>query len=118
MRIPNVPIDQIRLRHSDRKLFIFTHGRGIWTADLKNNLVAKTQTITTQEFSVYPNPSSDYIKLVGANNSNGNLYNLKGDLVAKSANNQIDVRELSAGTYFVEIQSNQKRIVKKIIVTH
>ena len=118
MRIPNVPIDQIRLRHSDRKLFIFTHGRGIWTADLKNNLVAKTQTITTQEFSVYPNPSSDYIKLVGANNSSGNLYNLKGDLVAKSANNQIDVRELSAGTYFVEIQSNQKRIVKKVIVTH
>ena len=63
-------------------------------------------------------PSSDYIKLVGANNSSGNLYNLKGDLVAKSANNQIDVRELSAGTYFLEIQSNQKRIVKKVIVTH
>jgi len=28
-RFPNVPIDQIRLRDSDRKLFIYTHGRGI-----------------------------------------------------------------------------------------
>ncbi|MBW8051361.1 MAG: T9SS type A sorting domain-containing protein [Cytophagales bacterium] len=32
--LPNAAIHQIRLRYTDRKLFIFTHGRGVWLADL------------------------------------------------------------------------------------
>ncbi|MCX7744386.1 MAG: T9SS type A sorting domain-containing protein [Flavobacteriales bacterium] len=32
--IPFVSIHQLRLRHSDNTLFIFTHGRGIWKANL------------------------------------------------------------------------------------
>lgn len=34
--IPNTPIYQIRIRPSDRKLFIFTHGRGVWTMELES----------------------------------------------------------------------------------
>lgn len=33
-RIPNVCIYNIRLRTGDRKLFIFTHGRSAWTANI------------------------------------------------------------------------------------
>lgn len=29
-KVPNVAIHQCRIRHSDRKLFLFTHGRGVW----------------------------------------------------------------------------------------
>lgn len=32
--IPSVAVHQIRLRHSDNTLFIYTHGRGIWVANL------------------------------------------------------------------------------------
>lgn len=33
-RVPNCPIYQLKIRPGDRKLFMFTHGRGVFTANL------------------------------------------------------------------------------------
>ena len=33
--IPNVVVSQVHVRAYDEKLFVFTHGRGIWSCDLK-----------------------------------------------------------------------------------
>lgn len=35
-QIPNTPVHEIKIRPSDRKIFIFTHGRGIWTLELND----------------------------------------------------------------------------------
>jgi len=46
-KIPNVCIYNIKMRASDRKLFIFTHGRGVWVANvLPYNTVKPTANFT------------------------------------------------------------------------
>jgi photosystem II stability/assembly factor-like uncharacterized protein len=116
-RIPSVPVDQIRLRHSDRKLYIFTHGRGIWTADLKTNLVAQVNDLKTSELTVYPNPASDYIKLSDSKAA-GTLYSMTGKKMAESANGTMVVRDVPNGTYFIEITTGEAKSVRKVIVSH
>jgi len=115
-RFPNVPIDQIRLRHSDRKLFIYTHGRGIWTADLKDNLVASVPEKAKLNVSVYPNPASDYIQVDGDVNQ-VIVYNTAGQEMYSTSAKRIDVSSWPTGTYFVQMQKGSSKSVKKVIVT-
>ncbi|MDB4161645.1 T9SS type A sorting domain-containing protein [Bacteroidia bacterium] len=116
-RFPNVPIDQIRLRDSDRKLYIYTHGRGIWTADLKNNLVASVKESTKFEIKVYPNPSTDYIQIEG-NMETTTVYNSIGNEIIRTSDKQIATTTWQAGTYFLEVRDGDAVSVKKVIVTH
>lgn len=116
-RLPNVPIDQIRLRHSDRKLFIYTHGRGIWTADLKDNLVANTKEKVLLDVGIYPNPTSDYIQIT-QQPSRVTIYDAMGQIVHTSSNQKIAVTDWKSGTYFVEVMLEGATTVKKIIVSN
>jgi photosystem II stability/assembly factor-like uncharacterized protein len=116
-RFPNAPIDQIRLRHSDRKLFIYTHGRGIWTANLKNNLVASVKKTPTISLKIYPNPATDYIHL----ETKADLikvYNSSGQEIISTSNKTIATATWPSGTYFVEVKRDGSANVKKVVVTH
>jgi hypothetical protein len=116
-RFPNAPIDQIRLRHSDRKLFIYTHGRGIWTANLKNNLVASVKKTPTIRLKIYPNPATDYIHL----ETKADLikvYNSSGQEIISTSNKTIATATWPSGTYFVEVKRDGSANVKKVVVTH
>ncbi len=116
-RFPNAPIDQIRLRHSDRKLYIYTHGRGIWTANLKNNLVASVKKTPTISLKIYPNPATDYIHL----ETKADLikvYNSSGQEIISTSNKTIATATWPSGTYFVEVKRNGSASVKKVVVTH
>ena len=115
-RIPNVPIDQIRLRASDRKLFIFTHGRGAWIADLLENPVAKISEKSRSEWNVYPNPVSELLN-INAEFSVCTLYNSEGKSVAKTSQKQLNVAHLPEGIYFLELQGKEGKSVNKIIIT-
>ncbi len=52
--IPFVSIHQLRLRHSDNTLFIFTHGRGIWKANLPMTGLGTSVATTTLPIKIYP----------------------------------------------------------------
>lgn len=117
-RFPNVPIDQIRLRSSDRRLFIFTHGRGVWSADLIENPVANVKDLKDNyEVLVYPNPASDHIQVRGDVNKI-NLYNSIGELVISSSKSDIETSMLPNGTYLIEIIQDHKAAVQKMMVSH
>lgn len=116
-RIPNVPIDQIRLRDSDRKLFIYTHGRGIWTADLKDNLVASVEEYSSGNLNIYPNPVKQTLHLDTPFDSY-KMYNSKGMEVLSGQTKSLNVSSLANGTYFIELLTGEKKQVKKIIVSH
>ncbi len=115
-RFPNVPIDQIRLRSKDRKLFIYTHGRGIWTADLIKNPVASVSEKIKNSIHVYPNPAKDYIHINGKIDY-ANLYSIRGEKVVSSPHNKISIAKLPGGIYFLEVQIGNQRMVQKIIIT-
>lgn len=114
--IPNTAVDQIRLRESDRKLFIFTHGRGVWTADLAENPFTSVE--NRQEklgVKVYPNPTSDYLK-VDAHITGYKLYNGNGVMVKEGVENTIGVSTLTEGIYFLEVERDGKTSVEKVVV--
>ena len=83
--------------------------------------VTSTHEILKSTINIYPNPTIDRIniEIKGPLNFQANLYNLEGKLIiAKSNLNQIDVENISIGTYFLEIKDikSGQKIVEKIII--
>ena len=70
-------------------------------------------------FVVYPNPASDFIKILGIENSAKlEIYNTSGALVLKTdyqKNQQLDIN-LCAGLYIIKIFYDDFKISKKLIV--
>jgi len=116
--IPNVSIHMIKLREFDRKLFIYTHGRGVWIADLSNNPVSTENAIDPIEVSIYPNPVHDYAKVRGMDNGHMWLYDLTGRVIEEGefSNAQIDMRSVGQGTYILRMQNGGSEYTQKIIV--
>lgn len=115
-RIPNVSIHQIRIRESDRKMFIYTHGRGIWLAELKDMEdpfigIDESQN-TTLKVNLFPNPTSNILNLELNNNSTFayKIVDLTGKEIqtGKSSIKQIDVASLANGTYLIHINTENK----------
>lgn len=75
-------------------------------------------------FTIYPNPTSDVLNIklrkdINENDIQGiSIYDLKGSLVSKIANykSNIDIKNLSKGSYVVKIEFLKYVISKKIIV--
>ncbi|NCO62263.1 MAG: family 16 glycosylhydrolase [Flavobacteriales bacterium] len=69
---------------------------------------------------VYPNPAQDYLYIdskVAINKIS--FYNMFGMQVLKNAsleNNSIDISELSSGIYLLEIVSDSKKTIKKVVI--
>ena len=83
------------------------------------------------EFTLYPNPTSDrvYLSLAGLNadnltvkitdiygkvhfvNNYNTTYNMEFD-------GSVNVSEFASGTYFVEVISGDKRMTKKVVISH
>jgi hypothetical protein len=75
-------------------------------------------------FTIFPNPTSDVVNIKTRKDINENdiqgvsIYDLKGSLVSKTANfkSNIDIKDLSKGSYIVKIEFLNYQISKKIIV--
>lgn len=119
-RIPNVAIHQIRLRNSDRKLFIYTHGRGIWAADLEfSENFSSVNKLASEKVDLFPNPATSVLniasdKLAGLEYA---IVDLKGTTVKQGVvnGNQIDVTSLKTGNYILKAHSNQVVYTSKFI---
>ncbi len=116
-RIPNVAIDQIRLKESNRKLYIFTHGRGAWTADLADQPTASVERLETIDLKVYPNPSSTHFKVDINSLDKMHLYGFDGKQILSTDQSALDIRGIPNGTYFLEILHSEGRSVEKVQIT-
>ena len=116
--IPNVSIHMIKLRNSDRKLFIYTHGRGAWTADLSNQVTSSPTLRKEEGISLYPNPVVDFLNIEGVNRGTALLHDLTGRVVkeAKVEAGQVDLSALGNGTYLIHVQGESLDFVRKIVV--
>lgn len=117
-RIPNVAIHQLRMRYKDRRLFIYTHGRGIFSADLEDaDAVSNvSETNVSGNLTVYPNPSSSQINLEIEGDFNFEIFNVQGSVVMNGSNQrQIDINALPNGTYVIKTD-NGKEIAKQSFI--
>jgi len=72
-----------------------------------------------QNFNIYPNPTSDILSIDLENSlvlEKVTLYNNLGQLVKTATESVIDVSYLAKGLYFVEVNTNQGKATKKVIV--
>ncbi|MBP1673279.1 MAG: hypothetical protein H6Q25_1094 [Bacteroidetes bacterium] len=71
------------------------------------------------EIIVFPNPSHDKIDITGLKNSKIEIVNAQGQIMntlnTSNSTITIDISKLSVGVYTIIIQSDNKKIVKKII---
>ncbi|MCL4151245.1 UNVERIFIED_CONTAM: hypothetical protein GTU68_051900 [Idotea baltica] len=86
----------------------------------QNSIVNATdQNTINHQVQVYPNPANDLINITSAIKPTSILlYNAFGKKIRniKENTSQIDVSDLDAGVYFIEVLINYKRLIKKIII--
>lgn len=114
--VPNVSIHQMRLRKSDRSLFLFTHGRGIWYLKLKSGVASTVDVDTKSQIKVYPNPSANTVNVKLPDNTSSvqfaKVYNTSGKLVFNGDLNEVngsrsfDVSDWTAGVYILNVKTN------------
>jgi hypothetical protein len=115
MSMPNVQITEIKIRESDKKVFIFTYGRGTWTADFALPVSVSTGR-NTLGISVYPNPFQDQMTIEFERELNAivELTDMQGKLCLKKsfAGKQIKIRteDLKPGFYSITVSSANKII--------
>lgn len=122
-RIPNCPLHEIKIRNTDRQLFVFTHGRGMWTITLTPIKQGGVKNVTSNiNFNVYPNPAKDQIQLQIDNQviaKQALVFDLNGKLIFTRGicnDELLDVSQLKPGFYFLQIQTNKGNVTKKINV--
>jgi len=72
-------------------------------------------------FSVYPNPTSDYITLDNKTEETYNLFllDITGKLIYQESINRtknLNISQYKSGTYFLKITNDNRTIVKKVII--
>ena len=72
--------------------------------------------------SIYPNTATDYVNIKNAAGFDLKIFNLLGKQVLSknniSSNEKINLTNLSDGSYFVNLTSNNNKITKKLIIIH
>lgn len=112
------------------KVYAASFGRGLFTSStlvgINNNF---NDRVASSTLKVYPNPAKDFanveVAIAEAGNVEVEIYNIKGQLVSTSTTNveanqaaiQINVNDLSTGTYFVRIIGNGNVKTGKFAVT-
>jgi len=72
--------------------------------------------INKANLQVYPNPSSDFIRIKGVDNIQKiGLYDVSGKMVLETQSTETDIRKLPAGQYILNVHSGSDIISKKII---
>jgi hypothetical protein len=71
-----------------------------------------------ETYKIYPNPTSDFIKISGLNNiENYTIYNVLGVEIKKgivSNNEKIDIKNLTNGLYFLQFKiENTLKFIKE-----
>lgn len=105
------------------KEFLITSNLGTVYVDniyLHNNTVLSNESFTASKVNMYPNPSNNIVNINSIENIDSvTVMNVLGQIVmtkeVNSNNFALDVSELKTGQYFLNLSSNNSRVVKKLI---
>jgi hypothetical protein len=76
-------------------------------------------TDTEEALIIYPNPAKDEVNILlkqAGEINTVNIYNIQGQHVLSTKKATIDVSMLKSGVYFIEVNSNLGKAIKKIIL--
>lgn len=81
--------------------------------------VLSSDSFVLSHFSIYPNPVSEIVTITLQDDlelKSINIYNALGQFIKSEKNSTIDVRNLSKGNYFIEVNTNKGKATKAIII--
>lgn len=83
--------------------------------------VLTTATFKENIFSIYPNPSNDFITITSTNNQEEivvNIFDISGKQILKNSlvKNKIDVSNLNPGVYIIKLSQNNKIENRKLVI--
>ena len=64
-------------------------------------------------FQIYPNPATHIIYIENKNKETINIYNIIGELVISTKEENIDVKNLPSGIYFVKVSNKISQFIKQ-----
>ncbi len=68
------------------------------------------------QFKIYPNPTSDYVKISGINKiKNVRVFDMTGKIVKETKDSEVNVRNLSSGQYIINVYSDNEVISRRFI---
>ncbi len=88
-----------------------------------DNIDSKLSSKSTKKdfFSYYPNPVKDLLSIElkdGAALKRVNIYNAQSQLLYYTTGLKVDTRNLNAGVYFLEVETNKGISAEKIVVNN
>ena len=83
------------------------------------NNIGIDEIVTNNQFTIYPNPSKDYITIIVPEKATIEILNIQG-LIIKTINNndiktKIDIRNLVSGVYIIRAKTNNEIVTKSFI---
>ncbi|QQX75589.1 MULTISPECIES: T9SS type A sorting domain-containing protein [Aequorivita] len=122
--LPNVIINELDINNTTNMLYAATYGRGLWVSPLVDGTAGVNDTISEVSVSIYPNPARDSFTVALPKSLNAELrvFDISGKLLIYEAEalisnkHSVDVSSLSAGTYFVRINSEEGTATKKLLI--
>ena len=125
--LPKVSVHQLRLRHSDGKLFIFTHGRGAFTATIPgdfSNLPSGREDFmpdALHDLKIFPNPAGAWLRVEHPAESGTlhyELLDLNGRILLSGVlpdDGRIDLQALESGTFLLILRSDNLSLAGRIV---
>lgn len=75
-----------------------------------------TEDFTLTDFQLFPNPAGNIVNIQSKENINNvKIYSTQGILIKELSSKTVEVSQLNAGMYFIEISFEGKKITKKFI---
>ena len=123
--LPNVIVNELEINYEDGKIYAGTYGRGLWASPkFQPEPILNVNNLTNNSFSIFPNPATDEVSLVGNFNNEAvsvRIFNAMGKLMLfqtfENNNNslKLSTTTLSSGVYFVRVSTTKGILVKKLI---
>ncbi|NQU35471.1 MAG: T9SS type A sorting domain-containing protein [Bacteroidetes bacterium] len=124
----NVRVDMLKIRSADNVVLAATHGRGMFTAEYPLDIYVDFEEYqeAPTEFTIYPNPAVSFINIEQNSKFDINLKlsitNISGNVVFREQSignpkhKKIDLDHLSAGSYIVKLEYNNKVEYHKLLL--
>ncbi|MFK2819443.1 T9SS type A sorting domain-containing protein [Flavobacteriaceae sp. LMIT009] len=115
-----VEVMDLDLRTADNVILASTYGRGMFTSQFTSNLGLEENNFS-QSIKLYPNPVQEdlHIKLTNSLGANATyrIHNILGQTITQGdlKDESLNVSSLNTGLYFIEINVEGKKGVKRFI---
>lgn len=89
---------------------------GIDDIEIKDNAAMAVSESSALSLKISPNPTSDLVKITGIKNINNvRIFDMTGKIVREEKAFEINVKDLSAGQYILNVYSGNQVISRKLI---